>query len=112
MKPILHLQDVKRACHWLRHVALVERARAIWRSSPCPAHLGRGRLPWFLIRLGVADFGRDCDALEASHYWCNVDDAHSLCIFCGSEREGQLWRTSPYRGARVWHDLENARLRH
>ena len=72
----------------------------------------RGRLPWFLIRLGVADFGRDCDALEASHYWCNVDDAHSLCIFCGSEREGQLWRTNPYRGARVWHDLENARRGH
>ena len=66
----------------------------------------RGRLPWFLIRLGVAGFGRDCESLGAQHNWCNEDDIHSTCIFCGLWREGQLWRTNPYRGAVVWHDVE------
>ena len=62
----------------------------------------------FLIDLGFAGFGEDCEKLNAHHNWCNVDDARSRCMFCGSEREGQLWDTNPYRNAKVWHRLENA----
>ena len=68
----------------------------------------RGRLPWFLIDLGVAGFGEDCDKLNAQHCWCNLDDARSQCMFCGSQREGQLWDANLYRNAKLWHDLENA----
>jgi hypothetical protein len=68
----------------------------------------RGRIPWFLIDVGVANFGRDCEALNAHHNWSNIDGVHSRCIFCGAEREGRLWETSPYADARVWHDLESA----
>ena len=68
----------------------------------------RGRIPWFLINLGAFNFGRDCETLNAHHNWRNSDNVHSRCIFCGIEREGQLWETSPYVGARAWHDLENA----
>ncbi|HEV2745782.1 MAG TPA: hypothetical protein VGW34_00610 [Allosphingosinicella sp.] len=68
----------------------------------------RGRLPWFLIDLGLANFGADCESLDAQHNWCNIDNVHSRCIFCGPEREGQLWRKNPYAGAIVWHDLDKA----
>lgn len=68
----------------------------------------RGRLPWFLIDMGVAGFGEDCGKLGAQHAWCNLDDEHSRCMFCGSEREGQLWRTNPYAASTIWHDLRNA----
>lgn len=68
----------------------------------------RGRIPWFLIDLGVASFGRDCETLSAQHNWSNIDGRNSRCMFCGIEREGRLWETSPYVGARVWHDLKNA----
>jgi hypothetical protein len=72
----------------------------------------RGLLPWFLIDWGFASFGEDCEKFNAHHKWCNLDDVSSRCMFCGSEREGQSWRTSPYVGAKVWHRPENAeRLR-
>jgi len=67
----------------------------------------RSRLPFFLLRMGAAGFGRDCESIGAIHNWHNLDNVRSRCIFCGQEREGQLWQVSPYAGATVWHDLNN-----
>jgi len=87
----------------------LSRARAEFGDHPHALRTWvRGRLPWFLIRLGFAGFGKDCAALGAQHNWYGVSEGRSRCIFCGTEREGELWRSSPYRSAVVWHDLEAA----
>ena len=52
----------------------------------------RGRLPWFLINLGIASKGRDCEAVRAWHHWYSIDDKLSGCYHCRVVREGQLWR--------------------
>ena len=52
----------------------------------------RGRLPWFLINLGLAGKGRDCEAVAGWHRWYNQDDEHSACYHCHAVRPGQLWR--------------------
>ena len=51
----------------------------------------RTRLPWFLIDLGVAAKGADCEAVGASHHWYNRDDSSSGCYHCDIVRDGQHW---------------------
>lgn len=55
----------------------------------------RGRIPWFLIRMGVADKGRDCEAARGWHRWYNHDDVSSACYHCRVVREGRLWEDGP-----------------
>ena len=51
----------------------------------------RGRLPWFLIELGIANKAQDCGAVGAPHDWYNMDDQTSRCYHCRVIGEGQLW---------------------
>ena len=52
----------------------------------------RRRLPRFLIDLGIAAKGTDCEALGAEHHWYSRDNASSGCYHCEVIRPGQLWR--------------------
>lgn len=52
----------------------------------------RRHLPWFLIDLGLADKGDDCEARGGDHEWYKADDSISACYHCKVERPGQLWR--------------------
>ncbi len=54
----------------------------------------RGRLPWFLIELGVARKGYDCQAVGARHHWYNIDDQWSGCYHCEVIREQNEERTT------------------
>jgi hypothetical protein len=54
----------------------------------------RRHLPWFLINLGVADKGDDCEAHGGVHEWFNADGALSACYHCKIERPGRLWKTA------------------
>jgi hypothetical protein len=51
----------------------------------------RRHLPWFLIEMGVADKGKDCEAVDAKHHWYNHDDESSGCYYCKVTRPGRLW---------------------
>jgi hypothetical protein len=51
----------------------------------------REHLPWFLINLGVAQKGDDCEAVGARHHWYNIDSQRSGCYHCRVTREGRLW---------------------
>lgn len=51
----------------------------------------RGRLPWFLINLGFAKKGKDCEAAGGHHEWYNKDEENSGCYHCEVVRKGQLW---------------------
>lgn len=51
----------------------------------------RRQLPWFLIDLGVATKGEDCEAAGGQHEWYNKDDKTSGCYHCRVVREGRLW---------------------
>jgi hypothetical protein len=57
-----------------------------WRTSL------RRHLPWFLIDLGIASKGKDCEAVGAQHHWYNIDHEASGCYHCEVVRPGQLWR--------------------
>ncbi len=63
-----------------------------WRSPYRIRTLLRSRLPWFVIDLGIADKGTDCEAEGGSHEWYNVDNKISACYHCKVEKEGQLWK--------------------
>jgi hypothetical protein len=54
----------------------------------------RQRLPWFLINLGVAAKGDDCEAVGAEHHSYNVDGTQSACYHCRVVRSGRLWEPS------------------
>jgi len=51
----------------------------------------RTRLPWFLINLGVAAKGRDCETAGGEHHWYNRDGNTSGCYHCEVIRPGRLW---------------------
>jgi hypothetical protein len=51
----------------------------------------RGKLPWFLIDLGIAAKGRDCENVGAEHHWYNSDGESSACYHCEVVRLGRLW---------------------
>lgn len=48
-------------------------------------------LPWFLINLGIANKGEDCEKVGASHCWYNIDNENSGCYYCKVIKKGQLW---------------------
>ncbi len=52
----------------------------------------RQYLPWFLIDLGLADKGDDCESVGAAHSWYNIDNETSGCYHCNVTRHGQLWK--------------------
>jgi hypothetical protein len=51
----------------------------------------RRRLPWFLINLGLAGKGEDCERVGASHHWYNRDGKTSGCYHCRVIATGRLW---------------------
>lgn len=51
----------------------------------------RTHLPWFLINLGVADKGKDCEGVGAQHHWYNQDGQKSACYHCHVVPIGRLW---------------------
>lgn len=51
----------------------------------------RRYLPWFLIDLGVADKGQDCEMADGTHTWYNRDGVSSGCYHCKVVRPGRLW---------------------
>lgn len=55
----------------------------------------RRHLPWFLINLGIADKGENCELVGAQHLWFNHDDMSSGCYYCKVIKEGQLWKDNP-----------------
>lgn len=57
-----------------------------WRT-----HLRR-HLPWFLIDIGLADKGDDCEAHGGMHEWYAAEVAVSACYHCKIERPGRLWK--------------------
>jgi hypothetical protein len=54
----------------------------------------RERLPWFLINLGVAAKGEDCERVGGRHSWYNRDNASSGCYHCEVVRPGKLWESA------------------
>ena len=51
----------------------------------------REKLPWFLINLGFAQKGKDCEKVKAEHKWYNQGENISACYYCKVERKGKLW---------------------
>jgi hypothetical protein len=58
----------------------------------------RGRLPWFLINLGFAKKGKDCEASGGHHEWYNRDGESRGCYHCKVVQTGQLWKKSGASG--------------
>ena len=52
----------------------------------------RTYLPWFLINLGLAKKGNDCESKGGSHEWYNIDNQISGCYHCNVVRTGKLWQ--------------------
>lgn len=52
----------------------------------------RERLPFFLINLGIAAKGKDCESVGAEHIWYNAGDGYSGCYYCKVEKESDLWK--------------------
>jgi hypothetical protein len=48
-------------------------------------------LPWFLIDLGIACKGEDCEKVGAHHHWYNIDNENSGCYYCKVIKKGKLW---------------------
>jgi len=51
----------------------------------------RRHLPWFLINLGIAEKGQDCEAAGGNHCWYNIDNKSSGCYHRNVIRDGRLW---------------------
>lgn len=51
----------------------------------------RQRLPFWVIRRGIANKGEDCEAAGGFHEWYNQDDETSACYHCRVTEKGQLW---------------------
>lgn len=70
-------------------------ARNEWGDNPYAVRTWfRGHLPWWVIDLGFADKGEDCEKVGGEHHWYNHDGKSSHCYHCEVEREGRLWETS------------------
>lgn len=52
----------------------------------------RSHLPWFLINIGLASKGKDCELVNAKHHWYKKDDVHSACYHCEIVKEGEFWK--------------------
>ena len=53
----------------------------------------RKRIPWFLIKLGIAAKGKDCKLVNAEHLWYNIDEKTSGCYYCEVIEEGKKWKS-------------------
>ena len=51
----------------------------------------RGILPWFIINLGIADKGENCEKVGEKHEWYNKNNETSACYHCREEKEGKHW---------------------
>jgi len=51
----------------------------------------RRHLPWFLIDLGIAGKGQDCEKAGGAHAWYSRDGVSSGCYHCKVVRAGRLW---------------------
>ena len=51
----------------------------------------REKLPWFLIDLGFAAKGKNCETVGAKHRWYNKSNNLSACYYCKIIKEGKLW---------------------
>ena len=49
-------------------------------------------LPWFLIDLGVASKGDDCEKNGGAHEWYNINGSNSDCYHCKVVKLGQHWK--------------------
>ena len=50
----------------------------------------RGRLPWFLINLGFAGKGADCEKAKADQSWYNMDGELCGCYYCRVVKKGEV----------------------
>ncbi len=68
----------------------------------------RMHLPWFLIRLGIANKAEDCTKIGAKHVWYNIDNENSGCYHCKVVKPGRLWRAEQrmpmYLDETTWHN--------
>ena len=55
----------------------------------------RQRLPFWLINLGFAAKGQDCEAAGGKHEWYNREGVNSGCYHCTKVVRGQLWTFEP-----------------
>lgn len=51
----------------------------------------RSHLPYFLINLGLAGKGYECEK-KREHEWYNQENQKSACFHCEVERNGNLWK--------------------
>lgn len=51
----------------------------------------RRHLPWFLLDMGIAEKGKDCEAVGGQHEWYNKNDVSSACYHCQVVKSGRLW---------------------
>jgi len=50
----------------------------------------RSNPPWFLIDLGIAPKGQDCETAGGEHEWYNIENENSDCYHYEILQEGQL----------------------
>lgn len=51
----------------------------------------RLKLPWFLIELGFAKKGKNCELVNATHEWYKIDNLNSGCYYCNKIHKGIRW---------------------
>lgn len=77
---------------WLLPLVMLEVfRRRVLAARPSPYRWRtaiRQHLPWFLINLGFAGKGRDCEAHGGAHSWYNVDGTTCGCYHCKVVRPG------------------------
>jgi len=45
----------------------------------------RSILPWFLINMGIAAKGKDCEKVNAEHSFYNINGISNGCYYCDQE---------------------------
>ena len=51
-------------------------------------------LPWFLIDIGLASKGKNCESVGGNHEWYNIDNQYSGCNHCEVTQKGKLWKNN------------------
>ena len=69
-----------------KHLTMGKKQPYRWRTRI------RRYLPWFLIDIGFANKGQDCEKAGGVHKWYNIDGKNSGCYHCKIARKGQLWK--------------------
>ena len=84
--------ELEQLSNGLDNVMIRRLAEEEWGAHPYAVRTWiRGRLPWILINLGVADKAEDCSVVNAEHHWYNADGKSSACYHCSITRPGRLW---------------------